>query len=310
MTPDYATWRKAELHCHLDGAVRPDTAERLAREQGLDLPRPLRLVAPDDCPSQAAFLAYFDDPLAVMQTAGALERVAYELGVDKAADRVGYLEVRWAPGLHLRGGLTLGEVIEAVLRGLAAAPLRAVAIACAMRHHPVEDNVAVAREAGRFAGRGVVGFDLAGDEAAWPAAPQRPAFEAARAAGLHLTCHAGEAGPPANVEEALRLGVERVAHGVTGAQDPAIVARLRAEGVVLDLCPTANLRCRAIARLEDHPLPRLVRGGVRCTISTDSPTVAATTLTEEYRIAHDVLGMTTDELRAINEVAHDVRFDR
>jgi len=310
LTPDYATWRKAELHCHLDGAVRPDTAERLASEQALDLPRPLRLVAPDDCPSQAAFLAYFDDPLAVMQTAGALERVAYELGVDKAADGVDYLEVRWAPGLHLRGGLTLGEVIEAVLRGLAAAPLRAVAIACAMRHHPVEDNVAVAREAGRFAGRGVVGFDLAGDEAAWPAGPQRPAFEAARAAGLHLTCHAGESGPPANVEEALRLGVERVAHGVTGARDPAIVARLRAEGVVLDLCPTANLKCRAIERLEDHPLPRLVRGGVRCTISTDSPTVAATTLTEEYRIAHDVLGMTPDELRAINEVAHDARFDR
>ena len=310
MTPDYATWRKAELHCHLDGAVRPDTAERLASEQALDLPRPLRLVAPDDCPSQAAFLAYFDDPLAVMQTAGALERVAYELGVDKAADGVDYLEVRWAPGLRLRGGLTLGEVIEAVLRGLAAAPLRAVAIACAMRHHPVEDNVAVAREAGRFAGRGVVGFDLAGDEAAWPAGPQRPAFEAARAAGLHLTCHAGESGPPANVEEALRLGVERVAHGVTGARDPAIVARLRAEGVVLDLCPTANLKCRAIERLEDHPLPRLVRGGVRCTISTDSPTVAATTLTEEYRIAHDVLGMTPDELRAMNEVAHDARFDR
>jgi len=245
-----------------------------------------------------------------MQTAGALERVAYELGVDKAADGVDYLEVRWAPGLHLRAGLTYAAVIEAVLRGLEAAPLRAVAIACAMRHHPVEDNVAVAREAGRHAGRGVVGFDLAGDEAAWPAAPHRPAFEAARAAGLHLTCHAGEAGPPANVEEALGLGVERVAHGVTGAGDHAIVERLRAEGIVLDLCPTANLRCRAIGRLKDHPLPRLHRGGVRCTISTDSPTVAATTLTQEYRIAHDVLGLTPDELRRINEVAHDARFDR
>jgi adenosine deaminase len=267
-------------------------------------------VAPDDCPSQAAFLAYFDDALAVLQTEAALERVAHELGMDKAADNVDYLEVRWAPRLHLRQGLTVARVIEAVLRGLAAAPLRAVAIACAMRQHAVEDNVAMAREAARYAGRGLVGFDLAGDEVGWPAAPQRPAFEAARAAGLRLTCHAGEAGPPAHVEEALGLGVDRVAHGVTGARDPRIVERLRAEGVVLDLCPTANWRCRAMPRLEDHPLPRLVRAGVRCTISTDSPTVAATTMTRELEIAHDVLGMTEDELRQADQTARDARFDR
>jgi adenosine deaminase len=245
-----------------------------------------------------------------MQTEAALERVARELCADKAADNVDYLEVRWAPGLHLRAGLTLRRVIEAVLRGLEAAPLRAVAIVCAMRHHPVEASIALAREAGRHAGRGVVGFDLAGDEAAWPAAPHRPAFEAARAAGLRLTCHAGEAGEPANVEEALDLGVERVAHGVTGAREPRIVERLRAEGVVLDLCPTANWMCRAVPRLEEHPLPGLVRAGVRCTISTDSPTVAATTLTEEYRIAHDVLGVGAAQLRRLNEIAHDARFDR
>jgi adenosine deaminase len=230
--------------------------------------------------------------------------------VDKAADHVDYLEVRWAPRLHLRAGLTVAQAIEAVLRGLRAAPLRAVAIACAMRHHGVDDNVALAREAGHYAGRGLVGFDLAGDEAAWPATRQRPAFQAARAAGLRLTCHAGEAGPPANVEEALELGIERVAHGVIGAGDPHIVDRLRSEGVILDLCPTANWKCKAVASLADHPLPRLVRAGVRCTISTDSPTVTATTLSREYGIAHDVLGLTADELRLTNEIARDARFDR
>jgi adenosine deaminase len=263
-----------------------------------------------DCPSQAAYLAYFEDAIAVLQTAAALERAACELVADAAADGVEYLEVRWAPRLHLRAGLAVGEVIEAVVRGLGAAPLRAVAIVCAMRHHPVDDNVALAREAGRHAGRGVVGFDLAGDEARWPAAPHRPAFEAARASGLRLTCHAGEAGEPAGVEEALNLGVERIAHGVIGARDPRIVERARREGVVLDLCPTANWRCKAVARLEDHPLPRLVRGGVRCTISSDSPTVAATTLSQEYRVAHEVLGMNAGELRLLNETAHDARFDR
>jgi len=180
----YRAWRKAELHSHLDGAVRPATAEQLAREQDLDLPRPLRLIAPPDCPSQAAYIAYFDDAIAVLQTAEALERAALELGVDSAAENIDYLEVRWAPLLHMRRGLSLPEVITAVLAGLAAAPLQAVAIVCAMRHHSPAENIALAKEAGKFAGRGVVGFDLAGDEVRYPAAPQRPAFEAARAAGL------------------------------------------------------------------------------------------------------------------------------
>jgi adenosine deaminase len=302
-------WRKAELHCHLDGAVRPASAEELADRLDLDLPRPLRLTAPASCASQAEYITYFADAIRVMQTADALERTAYELGVDSAAEGIDYLEVRWAPRLHLERGLRLGEVIDAVLRGLAAAPLRAVAIACAMRHHAVEDNVALAREAGRFTGRGLVGFDLAGDEARYPGAPQRLAFRAARAAGLRLTCHAGEAGDPASVEEALDLGVERIAHGVIGARDPRIVERVRSEGVTLDLCPTANWRCRAVARLEDHPLPQLVRGGVRCTVSTDSRTVAQTTLSAEYGIAHEIMGMTLEELRSCNQTAYEARFD-
>ena len=303
----YDAWRKAELHCHLDGAVRPSTAEELATQQGLDLGRPLRLVAPPDCPSQAVYITYFDDAIAVLQTASALERAALELGIDSAAENIDYLEVRWAPRLHLRNGLTVAEVIGAVLSGLAAAPLRAVAIVCAMRQHPVEENVALAREAGMFAGRGVVGFDLAGDEVRYPAPPHRPAFEAARAAGLRLTCHAGEAGESSNVEDALNLGVERVAHGVIAARDPRIVERVRSEGVVLDLCPTANFKCKAVQTLAEHPLPRLVRAGVRCTISTDSRTVADTTLSHEFELAAE-MGMTEDELRLCNETAYEAAF--
>jgi len=265
------------------------------------------MVAPDDCPSQAEYITYFDEAIAVMQSTTALERIAYELGVDSAAENIDYLEVRWAPRLHLRKGLSLTEVIGAVLAGLDAAPLRAVAIVCAMRQHNVEDNLELARVAGKFAGRGVVGFDLAGDEMRYPAAPHRPAFEAARAAGLHLTCHAGEAGEPASVEEALGLGVERIAHGVIGAREPRIVERIRSDGVVLDLCPTANWKCKAVAGLAEHPLPRLVRAGVRCTISTDSRTVADTTLSREFELAAG-MGMTEDELRQCNETAYTARF--
>ena len=109
----------------------------------------LRMVAPDDCPSQAAYIEYFDDAIAVMQSAKSLERIAYELCVDSAAENIDYLEVRWAPRLHLRQGLTVEEVIEAVLRGLDAGPIRAVAIVSAMRQHAPELNVELAKIAGR-----------------------------------------------------------------------------------------------------------------------------------------------------------------
>jgi adenosine deaminase len=265
------------------------------------------MVAPDDCPSQADYIKYFDDAIAVMQTEAALERIAYELCVDSAAENIDYLEVRWAPRLHTSDGLTIEQVIAAVLSGVHSGPIEAVAIVCAMRQDTPEENVALAREAGRFAGRGVVGFDLAGDEVRYPAAPQRPAFEAARAGGLRLTCHAGEAGEPSSVEEALSLGVVRIAHGVIGARDPRIVERVRSEGVVLDLCPTANWKCKAVPTLAEHPLPRLVRAGVRCTISTDSRTVADTTLSHEFDLASQ-MGMTDDELRQCNEVAYEAKF--
>ena len=281
--------------------MRPATAEELAGEHGL------RMVAPDDCPSQAEYITYFEPAIAVMQTEAALERIALELCLDAAAENVDYLEVRWAPRLHLRRGLSVDQVIRAVLSGLSASPIQAVAIVCAMRQHAPEENVELARISGGFAGRGLVGFDLAGDEVRYPAAPHRRAFEAARAAGLRLTCHAGEAGDPAHVEEALELGVERIAHGVLGAGDPRIVERIRAEGVVLDMCPTANWKCKAVQSIAEHPLPRLVRGGVKCTVSTDSRTVADTTLTNEYELLSGI-GMTDEELRRCNEMAYEAKF--
>jgi adenosine deaminase len=281
--------------------VRISTAEELAGRKGL------RLVAPDDCPSQAEYIKYFDDAIAVMQTEQALERIAYELCVDSAAENIDYLEVRWAPRLHTRRRLTVERVIEAVLSGLESGPVNAVAIVCAMRQDAALDNVDLARIAGQFAGRGVVGFDLAGDELAHPAWIQEDAFAAAKAAGLHLTCHAGEAGEPSSVEEALDLGVERIAHGVIGARDPRIVERIRSEGIVLDMCPTANWKCKAVKTIADHPLPSLVRAGVRCTISTDSRTVAATTLSREFDLMAGA-GMTDQELRQCNQTAYEAKF--
>ncbi len=281
--------------------MRVSTAEELSGRTGL------RMVAPDDCPSQVEYISYFEPAIEVMQTEQALERIALELCLDSAAENIDYLEVRWAPRLHLRQGLTIEQVIRAVVSGLDSGPIQAVAIVCAMRQHTPEENLEMATIAGTFAGRGVVGFDLAGDEVHFPAAPHVRAFEAARAAGLRLTCHAGEAGEPSNVEDALRLGVERIAHGVIGAREPRIAERIRSEGVVLDMCPTANWKCKAVRSVDEHPLPGLVRSGLRCTISTDSRTVAETTLSHEYELM-SAAGMSDEELRQCNQTAYKAKF--
>ena len=302
---------KAELHLHLDGSLRPQTALELARERGLDQGMDLatvadRLRAPDRCLDQAQLLEAFELPIALLQDAAALERVTHELVEDVASDGTRYAEIRWAPTLHLSRGLTLRGSIEAVLSGarsgMAARPGCHVRfIAVAMRSHPPATSVLVAEEAARYIDRGLTGFDLAGPEAAFPdPLPHRSAFEVARAAGLGITIHAGEWGGAGQVWRALELEPAHIAHGASAAEDPALVEELIARGVTLDLCPTSNVQAAVVPRLADHPLPLLLRAGVPVTLSTDDRTVSGLTLTTEWQRARDVLGLTIPELWRMN----------
>jgi adenosine deaminase len=299
---------KAELHQHLDGSMRPATAVELAEEIGMGLTvdeARARMVGPERCRDQAELLTFFDLPIALLQTAPALERASAELVEDLAADGIRYAEIRWAPRLHLDRGLSVERVIEAVATGVArsverlgdGAPLVGL-IVTAMRSHPPAANAELARTAGAF-GRPVVGFDLAGPEAAWPAPPHAVAFVAAREAGLGLTAHAGEVPGAEHVREVLAFGVERIAHGVSAAEDATLVAQLRDRNVTLDLCPTSNVQTGVVASLADHPLAALHRAGVSVTIATDDLTVTGTTLSEELARTADALELTRDELADI-----------
>jgi len=309
--PDYfRALPKAELHLHLDGSVRPATVIELAREQGIRLPSShaaqLRtyLVAPPDCESLVEYIQYFGIPVAVMQSAAALERVTYELCEDLAAENVRYAEIRYGPLLHGRRGLAAPEVIRATLAGWEAGRrafgLEGGIIVCALRDMEPDANAELARAAAAFAGQGVIGFDLAGDEAQFPAELHRDAFAAARAGGLNITVHAGEAAGPESVEAALALGALRIGHGVRARQDPALMQRAAREGVQMDLCPTSNVGTKAVERLADHPLPEFVAAGVKVTISTDSRTVADTTLAQEYALSADTFGLSAEALWQIN----------
>ena len=167
-----------------------------------------------------------------------------------------------------------------------------------MRSHPPAANAELARTAGGIGGP-VVGFDLAGPEAAWPAPPHAIAFVAAREAGLALTAHAGEVSGAQRVREVLDFGVRRVAHGVTAIEDPALLDALRARDITLDLCPTSNVQAGVVPSLAEHPLAALHRAGVSVTVSTDDRTVTGITLSEELARSANALDLSTAELSSI-----------
>jgi adenosine deaminase len=310
---------KAELHLHLDGALRVDTALDLARSRGIDAPGDYAgmfaaLVAPDVTESQAALLDAFALPVSLMQDSEALERVTLELVQAKAADRVRYCEIRWAPMLHTARGLRLADGIRAVCQGARLGSQRTgtqVRLICvAVRSHDPADNVHLAEVASGFHDEGVVGFDLAGLEDEFPdPLAHSAAFDAARAGGLRITLHAGElhdAG--AGVRRALAVDPERIAHGVGAIEDPGLCAELTAGGITLDLCPTSNVQAASVSSLGDHPVARLHRIGVPVTISTDDPTISDVTLTDEYIRAMSHTGLTASELWRINRHALAAAF--
>ncbi len=309
---------KAELHLHLDGSLRIETALELARTRGIDAPADApgmaaALIAPMPCASQAELLRAFDLPIALMQDAEALERITTELVETKAADGVRYLEIRWGPLLHVAGGLSLADGIAAVCAGARAGEARTgtvVRLICtALRSHEPAANVTLAETAARFRDEGLTGWDLAGPEAAFPdPLVHARAFEAARAGGLRITLHAGEWGGAAQVARALALDPERIAHGPGAVDDPALCAELIARGVTLDLCPTSNWQAGIVPSLAAHPLARLHRAGVPVTLSTDDTTVSDLSLSDEYVRAVETIGLTLAELWTIDRHALDVAF--
>jgi adenosine deaminase len=309
---------KAELHLHLDGSLRPETALELAQTRGLDAGVDLaavaaRLRAPEQVADQAELLRAFELPIALMQDFEAIERITHELIEDVAGDGTRYVEIRWAPALHLQRGLSLRESIRAVVTGAesgsAQTGVTVRLIAVALRSHAPEVNVDVAREAATFIGDGLTGFDLAGPEQAFPdPLLHREAFDVAREAGLGITVHAGEWGGSSQVWQALTVRPSRIAHGAPCADDGELLEELIARSVTLDVCPTSAIQASVYPSLAEFPLARLVRARVPVTLSTDDRTVSSLTLVEEYVRADEQMGVTPKELWAMNMHALEVAF--
>jgi len=298
---------KALLHDHLDGGLRPATVLELADEVGY------RTLPADNVDELATFfrtaahsgsLVRYLEPFAhtvgVMQTADALRRVAFECVEDLAADNVVYAEVRFAPELHIDGGLSLDEVVDAVLAGFAegekaaAGAGRTIVVRClvtAMRH--AARSREIAELAVRFRDRGVVGFDIAGAEAGYPPSRHLDAFEYMRSNNARFTIHAGEAFGLPSIHEAIAFcGADRLGHGVRIADDITVAedgtvqlgrlaAILRDKRIPLELCPSSNVQTGAVKSIAEHPFDLLARARFRVTVNTDNRLMSDTTMSQE-----------------------------
>ncbi|MGC0333888.1 adenosine deaminase [Streptomyces sp. SAI-170] len=310
---------KAVLHDHLDGGLRPATVVELAQEVGHTLPT----TDPDELAAwyfEAAnsgdlvrYIATFEHTLAVMQTREGLLRTAEEYVLDLAADGVVYAEVRYAPELNTNGGLALAEVVETVQEGLAAGmakaaaagtPVRVGTLLCGMR---MFDRVREAADlAVAFRDAGVVGFDIAGAEAGFPAADHLEAFEHLRRESVPFTIHAGEADGLSSIHQALQIcGAQRLGHGVRITDDIVdgklgrLAGWVRDRRIALEMCPTSNLQTGAATSIAEHPITALKDLGFRVTLNTDNRLVSGTTMTREMSLLVEQAGWGLEDLRTV-----------
>lgn len=296
---------KVELHCHLDGSVRPQRMTDYLRSVGEPVPADLegQMFAGAECESLTAYLRCFALPLRLLQTEAGLERAVIDLLEDAGRDNIRYIEIRFAPNLHLAGGLTYDRVFQAVergqLAGTAATGVQCRFIACALRTDNEEHNLAMLEAAKDWFPRLFCAADLAGDENGHPMEESKNYFRRVNQLGIPFTVHAGETGVRENVRLALDYGAARIGHGIAMSGDRELQRRCREAGVGVELCPTSNFQTRAARSWAGYPIREYLDAGVLATLNTDNRTVSRTDLTREYRRAVEEGGCTREDVFAL-----------
>ena len=312
MTPAFDFWSslpKVVLHEHLDGNLRPETLYELCRKQGIllpvDTPENLQhwIHTQANSGSLERYVAAFGLTVAAMATQEACERVAFEAVHDCALDGALLVELRMAPLLLESHGLEGDEAVSAMLAGLArgsaATGVPAGLIVCGMRTDSAFDVMRSAELAVQFAGKNVIGFDLAGAERGFPASLHAKAVSLAREAGLGITLHAGEADVGERVLEAIDLGATRIGHGVQITQGEGASSRIasaREAGVHFEVCPTSNMHTGAWKDLATHPLISMEAMGLNCSVQADNRLISVLTQGSEFQAAHEVCGLSLAQI--------------
>ena len=305
-----------DLHVHLDGSIPLPAAVQLAAEEGLDFSLAElqeKMQVPAHCQDLNQYLATFELPLKLMQSAQGIRTVAKAFHEQLDTEGILYAEPRFAPGSLTAGGLSQQEVLEAALAGRAdfyaehpQSALHTAYIICAMRgtgeelKHKNEESIDLAAA---YLGNGVVAADLAGAEALFATENFSSLFAEAQRKNVPFTIHAGEAAGPESIKAALRLGAQRIGHGVRSLEDAGVIQDLKATKVALEICPTSNLQTRIFESIERFPLEQLLDAGLTVTINTDNMTVSNTTLSHEFELLQQHCGLDKNTARELAENA-------
>lgn len=297
---------KVELHLHLDGSVRLDTASKLTGKS-IEEVRSL-MIAKEKCHDLNEYLTKFNLANEIMQSQENLTRIAKELVEDLKKDNVIYAEVRFAPLLHTKNGLTGEKVIEAVLLGLKDEDLKVNLILCMMRQFSFEDNLKTIELASKYLDKGVVAIDLAGAEALYPTASFEKLFQIAKDKNIPFTIHAGEADGALSVINAINLGAKRIGHGVRAIENKEALNLIKEKDITLEVCPKSNLDANIYNNLEEHPIKKLFDEKMKVTINTDNRTVSNITLNETYKELKTTFNFTDEDLITMNKYAIECAF--
>ncbi|MBI1794734.1 MAG: adenosine deaminase [Chloroflexi bacterium] len=306
---NYRALPKVELHRHLEGTLRLDTMLDIAGQHGITIPADiLRLstlvqMQEEENFSFQTFLSKFNTLRLFYRSPEVIHRITREAIEDAAKDNVKYMELRFTPvALSRAERFPLHDVMDWVITSAQEAAQKygviVKLIASVNRHESHELAEQVAWLAAEHKSRGIVAMDLAGNEAEFKSEPFYGVFKEARQAGLHVTIHAGEWGPAANVREAIEeLGAERIGHGVRILEDDYVTQLAKERGTAFEVCVTSNYQSGVVPALGLHPLPAMLERGLNITLNTDDPSISRITLSHEYHIACDNLGFSEDTLK-------------
>lgn len=306
-----------DLHCHLDGCITPDIAKKLGELQNIKLPAESheallkKLSVPEDCESLNDFLQCFQLPLRLLQTKEGITEAVKLVQENCKADGIMYLEIRFAPQLHLDQGLSQEEVILAALEGLKQSELHTNLILCMMRSNSNRsENLETVKLAKKYLVKdgGVVAVDLAGAEGLFKTADFAEEFALCTELGIPFTIHAGEADGASSVWAALKFGAKRIGHGVRIFEDQELLEYVVKNNIPLEMCPNSNRQTKAVDDMTTYPLRKFLEAGVKVTINTDDMAICRTTLKKEYEYIEKMYGISASEKKQLLLNAVDAAF--
>lgn len=305
--------KKVILHLHLDGSLRPETVYELAKKDGINLPTDnidelkKHLTVDDNNTDLMEYLKRFDLPLKVMQNKSNLARIAYELVEDLHNEGVIYAEIRFAPILHTEKGLTMEEVVKAVLDGIGIANLKygieTRILLCAMRHQDPKFAMPLVELAKNHHSLGVVGLDLAGNEKDFPVEIFKEFFKKAGHLDVPFTIHAGEADGAKSVLDSINIGAKRIGHGVRAMEDEDLLKRIVDENIVLEFCPISNIQTNVLKDFNDYPIKRFLDMGIKVSLNPDNRTVSSTNFDKEAELIIKRFNITDKDILTLNKNA-------